>query len=70
MGTMTLAPGINEIRAAVRWLWSEMGIAAELSGPAARAALLAGHYCPGLEEPICAIVCRAGTDGMTAEGSC
>jgi threonine dehydratase len=33
----------TEMRAAARWLWNEMGIAAELSGAAAVAALLAGH---------------------------
>jgi threonine dehydratase len=58
------------MRAAARWLWNEMGIAAELSGAAAVAALLAGHYRPAPGERICAIVCGAGTDGMTAEGSC
>ena len=56
--------------AAARWLWNEMGIAAELSGAAAVAAPLAGHYRPAPGERICSIVCGAGTDGMTAEGSC
>ena len=58
------------MRAAARWLWNEMGIAAALSCAAAVAALLAGHCRPAPEERICAIVCGAGTGGMTAEGSC
>ena len=41
MGTVTLSPAINELRAAARWLWNEMGIGAELSGAAAVAARLA-----------------------------
>jgi threonine dehydratase len=59
-----------EMRAAARWLWNEMGIAAELSGAAAVAALLAGHYRPGPEERICAVVCGAGTDGIASEAPC
>jgi threonine dehydratase len=53
-----------EMREAARWLWREMGIAAELSGAAAIAALLAGHYRPAPGERVCAIVCGAGTDGI------
>jgi threonine dehydratase len=60
----------GEMRAAARWLWNEMGIAAELSGAAAVAALLARHYRPAPEERICAIVCGAGTDGMASEAAC
>lgn len=59
-----------EMRAAARWLWDEIGIAAELSGAAAVAALLAGHYRPAAEERVCAIVCGAGTDGMSGLGTC
>jgi threonine dehydratase len=59
-----------EMRAAARWLWNEMGIAAELSGAAAVAALLAGHYRPAPDERICAIVCGAGTDGIDSEAAC
>ena len=58
-----------EMRAAARWLWNEMGIAAELSGAAAVAAVLAGHYRPAPEERICAIVCGAGTDGIASEAA-
>jgi threonine dehydratase len=60
----------TEMRTAARWLWNEMGIAAELSGAAAVAALLAGHYRPAPEERICAIVCGAGTDGIASEAAC
>jgi threonine dehydratase len=59
-----------QMRAAARWLWNEMGIAAELSGAAAVAALLAGHYYPAPEERICAIVCGAGTDGIASVAPC
>jgi len=53
-----------EMREAARWLWREMGIAAELSGAAAVAALLVGYYRPTPGERVCAIVCGAGTDGI------
>lgn len=53
-----------EMREAARWLWFEMGIAAELSGAAAVAALLCGKVSPASSEKVCALVCGAGTDGM------
>ncbi len=53
----------GEMREAARWLWRETGIAAELSGAAAIAALAAGHYRPQSDERVCAVVCGAGTDG-------
>ena len=53
-----------EMRAAAHWLWREVGVAAELSGAAAVAALLSGRYRPVEDERICAIVCGAGTDGI------
>jgi threonine dehydratase len=48
---------------ASRWLWFEMGIAADLSGAASVAALRAGV--PGLAgaRHICALVCGAGAEG-------
>ena len=52
------------MRAAARWLWHEIGVAAELSGAAAVAALLFGRYGVTTGEQICAIVCGAGTDGI------
>jgi len=53
-----------EMRAAARWLWREVGVAAELSGAAAVAALLSDRYRAVAGEQICAIVCGAGTDGI------
>jgi threonine dehydratase len=53
-----------EMREAARWLWFEMGVAAELSGAAAVAALLSGKVSPAPTEKVCALVCGAGTDGI------
>ncbi len=52
----------DEMRAAARWLWFEMGLAADLSGAAAVAALQTGRYLPAPGERLCAIVCGAGPD--------
>ena len=54
----------EEMREAARWLWREAGIRAELSGAAAVAALVAGHYQSEADERLCAVVCGAGTDGF------
>jgi threonine dehydratase len=54
----------EEMREAARWLWREAGIGAELSGAAAVAALVAGHYQSEADERLCAVVCGAGTDGF------
>jgi threonine dehydratase len=54
----------EEMREAARWLWFEMGIAPELSGAAAVAALLSGKVSPAPTERVCALVCGAGTDGI------
>jgi threonine dehydratase len=54
----------RDMREAARWLWRELGVAAELSGAAAVAALLAGGYRPAPGERVCAIVCGSGTDGV------
>jgi threonine dehydratase len=54
----------DEMRAAACWLWFEHGIAAELSGAAGLALLLAGHYKPKATETVCALVCGSGTDGL------
>jgi len=53
----------EEMRDAARWLWFEMGIAAELSGSASVAALLSGRAGAGARRA-CALVCGAGTDGL------
>lgn len=54
----------DEMREAARWLWFEMGLAAELSGAAAIAALRAGRIEVPAGTEVCAIVCGAGTDGL------
>ena len=54
----------TEMLSAARWLWREIGVAAELSGAAAVAALLSGRYRAMAGERMCAIVCGAGTDGI------
>jgi threonine dehydratase len=55
----------EEMRDAARWLWFEMGVAAELSGAAAVAALLAEkiHLAPA--QKVCALICGAGIDGLS-----
>jgi threonine dehydratase len=50
------------MRDAARWLWAEMGVAAELSGAASVAAVLTGRV--RSEGRVCAVVSGAGTDGM------
>ena len=52
------------MREASAWLWFEHGVASELGGAAAVAALLTGAYRPGPGERVCAVICGAGTDGI------
>jgi len=54
----------EEMREAARWLWFETGIAAELSGAAAVAALFSGKIPLEGVRAACAVVCGAGTDGL------
>ena len=54
----------EEMHEAARWLWFEMGVAAELSGAAALAALLAGKVRLARSNQVCALVCGAGNDGF------
>ena len=54
----------DDMRAAARWLWFEMGLAIELSAGAAVAALRTGAYRASPDENICAVVCGSGTDGL------
>lgn len=54
----------EEMAEAARWLWGEMGIAAELSGAAAVAAWLTGRARLEPAERVCAVVCGAGTAGL------
>lgn len=56
----------EEMRAAARWLWFEMGLAADLSGAAAIAALKENRVDLKPGEKICAIVCGAGPDALVA----
>ncbi len=56
----------DEMRRAARWLWFEMGLAADLSGAAAIAALREGRVAVRPGERICAIVCGAGPDAILA----
>lgn len=54
----------EEMLAASRWLWFELGIAADLSGAAAIAALMTGklNFASGLS--VGALVCGAGPEGV------
>ena len=54
-----------EMREAARWLWFDAGVAAELSGAAAVAALRSGRIPLAGVRRACALVCGAGTDGLT-----
>lgn len=55
----------QDMREAARWLWFEMGLAADLSGAASIAALRSGRVRPAKGRTVCALVCGAGPDGMT-----
>lgn len=54
----------EQMRAAAQWLYKECGLAAELSGAAAVAALLSERVGIAPHERVCAIVCGAGADGF------
>lgn len=54
----------SDMHAAARWLWMELGIAAELSGAAALASLHSGAYIPDVDERVCVLVCGAGSEGI------
>ena len=53
-----------EMRSAARLLWREFGLAVELAGAAAAAALMAGRYVPEPGERVCLIICGKGADGF------
>jgi threonine dehydratase len=55
----------EEMRAAARWLWFELGVAAELSGAAALAALTNGRIETASGTAVTVLVCGAGTDGLS-----
>ncbi len=54
----------EDMREAARWLWFEMGLATELSGAAAVAALQSGKVTAPAQTTIAAVVCGAGSDGI------
>ncbi len=54
----------EEMREAARWLWFELGLAADLSGAAALAALQTGRLKFPAGARGCAIVCGAGADAL------
>jgi threonine dehydratase len=53
----------EEMAEASRWLWFEMGIAADLSGAASLAALRQGLAGLAGKRHVCALVCGAGAEG-------
>jgi threonine dehydratase len=54
----------EEMQEAARWLWFEMGIAADLSGAASVAALRGGKVRPARGHKVCALISGAGPDGI------
>nr|WP_306265544.1 pyridoxal-phosphate dependent enzyme [Pararhizobium sp. IMCC3301] len=52
----------DEMLQAAKWLWFEMGLAADLSGAAALAALRQNRIALSPGERVCAIVCGAGPE--------
>jgi threonine dehydratase len=55
----------DDLLAAARWLWQECGLAADLSGAAAVAALRTGAVGFAAGERVVALVCGAGPEGLT-----
>ncbi|WP_421706952.1 pyridoxal-phosphate dependent enzyme [Algihabitans sp.] len=53
-----------QMRDAAVWLWQECGVAAELSGAAALAALMSGSLPEAEAAKVGVVVCGAGTDGL------
>jgi len=56
--------GDDAMATAARWLWFEMGIAADLSGAAALAALMSRAVTPAPGRTVCALVTGAGPEGI------
>ena len=54
----------TEMKTAARWLYQEAGIAADLSGAAALAALQSGKVSVPDDQCVAALVCGAGKDGV------
>jgi threonine dehydratase len=57
----------DDMLEAARWLWFELGIAADLSGAAGIAALKAGSVAVRPSDKVCALVCGAGTEAFAAQ---
>jgi threonine dehydratase len=55
----------EEMQEASRWLWFEMGVAADLSGAASTAALRRGVHELAASRHVCVLVCGAGAEGTT-----
>jgi threonine dehydratase len=55
----------EEMETAARWLWFEMGVAADLSGAASLAALRRDIPTLNRAKHVCALVCGAGPEGVT-----
>jgi len=56
----------EEMEQAARWLWFELGVAADLSGSASIAALRSGRLPLRTGEHVCALICGAGSEGIVA----
>ena len=56
----------DDLERAARWLWLEMGLAADLSGAASVAALMSGALRVEPGQRVCGLVCGAGTEGTIA----
>lgn len=54
----------DELLQAAQWLWFELGLAADLSGAAAIAALRSGKLQFAAGTQVCALVCGAGAEGL------
>ena len=54
----------EQMERAARWLWFEVGIAADLSGAASIAAIQSGDPLIAQAKNLCALVCGAGTEGI------
>jgi threonine dehydratase len=54
----------DDMRAAARWMWSELGIGVELSSAATAAALMSGAFKAAAGQRVCVVVCSAGADGI------
>ncbi|MBV9590263.1 MAG: pyridoxal-phosphate dependent enzyme, partial [Hyphomicrobiales bacterium] len=56
----------EEMEEASRWLWFELGVAADLSGAASVAALRSERVAFRSGERVCALICGAGSEGTVA----